>query len=101
MVTVMDFLRKKRKLKLLTLRDLQDITKIRFSAIAQIEADKELLGEERSQIIGEALSIPEDVMTVYRGRIPKYAHKIYREKPDKLEKGIRKLVKKLEKEDKE
>ncbi|MFI0478683.1 MAG: helix-turn-helix domain-containing protein [Candidatus Rhabdochlamydia sp.] len=94
----MDFLRKQRKLKLLTLRALQDITKIRFSAIAQIEADKELLGEERAKIISETLKIDEDVITVYRGRIPQYAHKIYREKPDKLEKIIRKGVKKLEKE---
>jgi hypothetical protein len=39
------------------------------------------------------------VMAVYRGHLPQYAYKIYREKPDKLEKAIRKIVKKLEKED--
>ena len=35
-------------------------------------------------------------MTVYRGHLPGYAKKIYKESPDKLEKAISKSVKKLE-----
>lgn len=94
----MDFIRKKRKLKLMTLKELEKVTGIRFSSLASIESDKDILGETRAKVIIDALKIPEDVMTVYRGRLPKYAHKIYREKPDKLEKKIRSAVKKLEKE---
>lgn len=95
----MDYLKKKRKLKLLTSRSLEKLTGIRFTSIASIENDKELLGEERAKKFCEALKIPEDVMTVYRKRLPEYAHKVAREKPDKLEKGIKKVVKKLEKEE--
>lgn len=69
------------------------------ASILAIEGEHVILGDQRAIKISQALSIPEDVMTVYRGRLPKYAHKVYREKPDKLEKKIRKAVKTLEKDD--
>lgn len=96
---VLNFLKKTRKKKLIETEDLAKKTGIARSSISAIENDLEYLGEERSSKIATVLSIPEDVMTVYRGHIPKYAHKVYREKPDKLEKKIRSAVKKLEKED--
>jgi len=95
----MDFLKKLRKKKILTAEELGEKINIGTSAILGIENDREVLGDQRAERLSKALSIPEDVMTVYRGRLPKYAHKVYREKPDKLEKKIRKAVKTLEKDD--
>lgn len=97
----MDFLKKKRKLTLLTAEELGNKADLSGSSILAIEGDHIILGDKRAVKIAKALSIPEDVMTVYRGRLPKYAHKVYREKPDKLEKKIRSAVKKLEKKDDE
>jgi len=98
----MDFLRKIRKIKELTLSKMAAVcVGINHQTISAIEIDKQYLGTERAKIIGDALGIPEDVMTVYRGHLPGYAKKTYREKPDKLEKAIRKSVKKIEKEEQE
>jgi len=94
-----DFLKKKRLKKNKTLMDIASECHSTPAAISDIETWRSGIGEKRSPLIGKALSIPEDVMTVYSGRLPKYAHKVYREKPDKLEKKIRSAVKKLEKED--
>jgi hypothetical protein len=71
-------------------------TNIPQQSISRFENDKEYLGESRAKIIGVALDIPEDVMTVYRGHLPDYAKKAYKENPDRLEKGIRKVIKKME-----
>ena len=95
----MDFLKKLRKKNKITTREIAGLAKITQPSFVLFENDKIQLGEGNSSKIADVLSIPEDVMTVYRGRLPKYAHKVYREKPDKLEKKIRSAVKKLEKED--
>lgn len=95
----MDFLKKKRKEKKITTREAAELAGVTQPSLVLFENDEVQFGEERACKIAKALSIPEDVMTVYRGRLPKYAHKVYREKPDKLEKKIRSAVKKLEKED--
>jgi transcriptional regulator with XRE-family HTH domain len=97
----MDFLKNKRKKKKLTAEKLGEKASIATSSILAIETDKEPIGEDRALRIAEALKIPEDVMTVYRKRLPSYAHKIAKEQPDKLEKVIRKGIKKLEKEEQE
>ena len=94
-----DFLKKNRQKKSLTAKQLGEMAELSRSAIASIESDSEVLGEHRAKKIGDALGIPEDVMTIYRGHLPSYAKKTYREKSDELEKAIRKSVKKLEKEE--
>jgi transcriptional regulator with XRE-family HTH domain len=94
----MDFLKNKRKKEGKTLRCLASEVGIHFAALSDIEFDRIPLGPERANKIAEALDIPVDVMTVYRGHLPEYAKNTYRTKPDKLEKELRKLVKKLEKD---
>ena len=94
----MDFLKKIRKKKGLTANKLGEKSNLKSANILAIEIDKEVLGEERASRLAKALKIPEDVITVYRKRLPQYAHKVARENPDKLEKGLKKIVKKLEKE---
>jgi len=94
-----DFLKKNRRLKLITALQLEEMSGVSRSGISCIENNTEALGEARAKKIGDALGITEDVMTVYGGRLPGYAKKTYREKPDKLEKGIKKIVEKLEKEE--
>lgn len=84
---------------MLTTKQLADAVNMPQPSISNIENDKEPFGKNRASLLSKALKIPEDVMAVYRGHLPQYAYKIYREKPDKLEKAIRKIVKKLEKED--
>lgn len=90
------FLKEKRRKKKLTAEMLGKITGINRVGISSVENDLEPLGEQRAKIIGTALEIPEDVMTVYRGHLPNYAKNVYKAAPDRLEKAIRKSVKKLE-----
>lgn len=92
----MDFLKKIRKRLKKTTAELSKESQVPQPTLSKIENDKEYLGEERAKLIGEALGVSEEVMTVYRGRLPEYAKKVYKESPDKLEKSIRKAVKKLE-----
>ena len=94
----MDYLKKTRKQKMLSLREASEKSGVPVSAISDIESERIPLGEERALNLAKALDISEDVMTVYRGRLPQYAHKLYREDPEKLENLIKKIITKSEKE---
>lgn len=88
----MSFLKRKRRAKAFTTRSLGEFIGMPQSSVSKLENDLEILGEERAKKIGEALQIPEDVLTIYRGLLPNYAKFAYKLFPDKIEERLRKFI---------
>ncbi len=76
----------------MTLKELSQKSGVSISAISDVEAYRIPLGEERAECLAHALEIKEDVLTIYRGKLPKYATRWYLTIPDEIEAAIQKAI---------
>ena len=98
---MLGFLKRKRLERGLTLRELETLTGLPHTYITLVERGVKKPTITQLEKLAKGLKIDIHVAMVNVGYLPKYCADEMDKNPDKLEKVIRKGVKKLEKDEKE